>query len=62
MLSNDCVTFHKCLLKGEVIEPALGDAHCKAVMGDSPDLPAGRALALQLALLAPRSQAIVARF
>ena len=45
-----------CLLKNEVIEPALGDAHYKAVLGDSPDLPAGPALALQLALPAQTGQ------
>ena len=57
MSSNDCILFYKCLLKGEVIEPALGDAHCKAVLGDSPDLPAGpTALTPQLALVAPRGQ------
>ena len=50
MPSNDCITFHRFLLKGEVTEPALGDAHCTAVLGVSPDLPAGPALALQLAL------------
>ena len=56
MPSNDCITFYRCLLKGEVIEPALGDAHCKAASGDSPDLPAGPALALQLALTAQTGQ------
>ena len=50
MPSNDCSTFNRCLLKSEVIDPALGDAHYKAVLGESPDLPAGPALALQLAL------------
>ena len=30
------------------LRPLLGDAHCKAVLGDSPDLPAVPALALQL--------------
>ena len=50
MPSNDCITFYSCLLNGEVIEPALGDAHYKAVLGDSPNLPAGPALAQQLAL------------
>ena len=50
MPSNDCITFYRCLLKGEVIEPALGDAHNKAVLSQSPDLPAGPALAPQRAL------------
>ena len=54
--SNDCIKLNRCLLKGEVIGPAFGDARCKAVLGDSPDLPAGPALALQLALLAQTGQ------
>ena len=56
MPSNDCITFYRCLLKGEVVVPALGDAYYKAVLGDSPDLPAGPALALQLALPAQTGQ------
>ena len=34
----------------------MGDSHCKAVLGDSPDLPAGLPLALPLALPAPPGQ------
>ena len=56
MPSNDCSTFYRCLLKGEVVEPDSGDAHCKTVLDDSPDLPAGHALSLQLALPAQTGQ------
>ena len=53
-IASHCYT---CLLEGEVIEPALADANVtKHVLGDSPDLPAGPALALQLALPAQTGQ------
>ena len=45
MPSNNCITCYRSLLKGEFVELALGDAHCKAVLGDSPGLPAGPACA-----------------
>ena len=56
MPSNDCSTFDTRLPNLEVIGPALRDAHYKALLRDSSDLPAGLALALQLAQPAQTGQ------